>query len=146
MTEDRLWTPVFVIWLMSLLGALGSLFFSDVMGLPPCVLCWYQRIAMYPMVAIASVGMLTKDRRVAAYLWPFVVAGLALAFYHNLLYYGLIPQEITPCAKGLSCTDRQIEWLGFISIPLLALASFVTTAGCLVWFRALVKGTVRENQ
>jgi len=145
-TEDRLWTPVFVIWLASLLGALGSLFFSDVMDLPPCTLCWYQRIAMYPMVAIASVGMLIRDRRVAAYLWPFVVAGLALAFYHNLLYYSLIPQEITPCAKGVSCTDRQIEWLGFISIPLLALASFVTTAACLVWFRALEKGTVRENQ
>ncbi len=146
MTEDRVWVPVFVIWLVSLLAMLGSLFFGEVMGLPPCALCWYQRIAMYPLVAIASVGLLTRDRRVAAYLWPFVVAGLGLAIYHNLLYYHLIAQDITPCSRGVSCTDRQIEWLGFITIPILALAAFGTAAGCLVWFRALVKGTVRADQ
>lgn len=138
--------PVFVIWLVSLLATLGSLFFSEVMGLPPCVLCWYQRIAMYPMVVITSVGLLSRDRRVASYLWPLVLVGLAVAVYHNLLYYHLIPESITPCAKGVSCTDRQIEWLGFITIPLLALVAFVTAAGCLVWFRALVKGTVRADQ
>lgn len=146
MTEDRLWLPVFVIWLVSLLATLGSLFFSEVMGLPPCVLCWYQRIAMYPMVVISSVGLLTRDRRVASYLWPLVVVGLGVAIYHNLLYYHLIPESITPCSKGVSCTDRQIEWLGFITIPLLALASFVTTAGCLLWFRARLKGTLRADQ
>jgi len=145
-TDDRLWVPVFVIWLVSLLAMLGSLFFGEVMGLPPCALCWYQRIAMYPLVVISSVGLLTRDRRVTSYLWPFVIAGLALVLYHNLLYYHLIPQEITPCARGVSCTDRQIEWLGFITIPLLALGAFVTVAGCLVWFRALVKGTVRADQ
>ena len=53
--------PVFVIWLVSLLATLGSLFFSEVMGLPPCVLCWYQRIAMYPMVVITSVGLLSRE-------------------------------------------------------------------------------------
>jgi len=145
-TDDRLWMPVFVIWLVSLLATLGSLFFGEVMGLPPCALCWYQRIAMYPLVVITSVGLLTRDRRVAAYLWPFVIAGLGLVIYHNLLYYHLIPQDITPCSRGVSCTDRQIEWLGFITIPIMALAAFVTAAGCLLWFRALVKGIAREDQ
>ena len=137
---------MFAVWLVSLLATLGSLFFSDVMLLPPCVLCWYQRIAIYPVVVISSVGLLARDRRVGAYLGPFVLAGFVIAAYHNLLYYDLIPQTITPCAKGVSCTDRQIEWLGFISIPLLSLLAFVAMAGCLVWFRARLRGTLRENQ
>lgn len=140
MTDDRLWAPVFVIWLVSLLATLGSLFFSEVMGLPPCVLCWYQRIAMYPVVVVTSVGLLARDRRVASYLWPLVLAGLAVAVYHNLLYYHLIPESITPCAKGVSCTDRQIEWLGFITIPLLSLSGFVVMAGCLGVFHTRLKG------
>lgn len=146
MSDDRVWVPVFVVWLVSLLATLGSLFFSDVMLLPPCVLCWYQRIAIYPVVVISSVGLLARDRRVGSYLWPFVLAGLATAVYHNLLYYDLIPQTITPCAKGVSCTDRQIEWLGVITIPLLSLFAFVVMAGCLAWFRARLKGTLREDQ
>ena len=137
---------MFAVWLVSLLATLGSLFFSDVMLLPPCVLCWYQRIAIYPVVVISSVGLLARDRRVGAYLWPFVLAGFVIAAYHNLLYYDLIPQTITPCAKGVSCTDRQLEWLGFISIPLLSLVAFVVMAGCLAWFRARLKGTLREDQ
>jgi disulfide bond formation protein DsbB len=63
-----------------------------------------------------------------------VATGLAVSIYHNLLYYHLIPESITPCAEGVSCTDRQIEWLGFVTIPLLALTAFVLAAGCLVWF------------
>lgn len=145
MSDDRVWVPVFAVWLVSLLATLGSLFFSEVMLLPPCVLCWYQRIAIYPVVVISSVGLLARDRRVASYLWPFVLAGLAVAVYHNLLYYDLIPQAITPCAKGVSCTDRQLDWLGFISIPLLSLFAFVVMAGCLALFRTRLKGSLRED-
>ena len=145
-SNDRAWVPLFIVWLMSLVATLGSLFFSEVMGLPPCVLCWYQRICMYPIAAISSVGLLSRDRRVTSYLWPLVVVGLGVAIYHNLLYYHLIPDSLTPCSKGVSCTDRQIEWLGFITIPLLSLSAFVAVAACLPWFRGRVKGTIRDDQ
>jgi disulfide bond formation protein DsbB len=136
---DARWTPLFVLWLISLVGTLGSLFFSEVMRLPPCVLCWYQRIAMYPLVVLTTVALVRRDTGIGAYAWPLVAAGLAVSIYHNLLYYHLIPESITPCAQGVSCTDRQIEWLGFITIPLLALTAFVLAAGCLVWFGARTK-------
>ena len=126
--------PLFALWLISLVATLGSLFFSEVMRLPPCVLCWYQRIAMYPLAVLTTVALVRGDDRVAAYAWPFVAAGLAVSTYHNLLYYHLIPDSITPCAQGVSCTERQIEWLGFITIPLLALVGFGLSAACLVWF------------
>ena len=135
-----------LLWLVSLVATLGSLFFSEVMGLPPCVLCWYQRICMYPLVVISSVALVTRDRRGATYAWPLALVGVVVAAYHNLLYYHLIPDSITPCATGVSCTDRQIEWLGFITIPLLALTAFVMVVGCLLWFQSRVKGTALANQ
>ncbi|WP_082321816.1 disulfide bond formation protein B [Variovorax paradoxus] len=36
-------------FLVAFASTLGSLFFSEVMKLEPCVLCWYQRIAMFPL-------------------------------------------------------------------------------------------------
>ena len=116
---------LYLVLIQALVAMLGSLYFSNVMNLPPCVLCWYQRIAMYPLVAILAVGILKRDRNVILYSLPLSVTGLLISIYHNLLYYGVIPESIAPCMLGISCTTRQIEWLGFITIPLMALTAFV---------------------
>lgn len=129
------WLPISA-WTMALLASVGSLFFSEVMQLPPCVLCWYQRIAMYPLVIIIGVGIISKDGRLKSYALPLAVSGLAIAIYHNLLYYGIIPESITPCQQGISCTSRQIEWLGFITIPLLSLLAFVLITLCLIFYKS----------
>lgn len=121
-------------WLMALVGTVGSLFFSEVMLYPPCVLCWYQRIALYPLVLIIGVGIATADRRVVKYALPLALAGLAIAVYHNLLYYGFVPESITPCTEGVPCNAVQIELLGFITIPLMALVGFVSVAACILAF------------
>jgi disulfide bond formation protein DsbB len=125
----------YLAWIMALVATVGSLFFSEVMQLPPCVLCWYQRIAMYPLVAIIGIGIITGDNRLKNYAFPLCLIGLAISIYHNLLYYGLIPESITPCTEGISCTSRQIEWLGFITIPLMALTAFVGVALCLIFYK-----------
>ena len=122
-------------WTIALVSVLGSLFFSEVMQLPPCVLCWYQRIAMYPLVLIIGTGILLRDRRLKAYALPFSLIGLAISIYHNLLYYGVISQAITPCTEGVPCNAVQIEWLGFITIPLMGLAAFLTITLCLLIYR-----------
>jgi len=122
-------------WIIALVATVGSLFFSEVMQLPPCVLCWYQRIAMYPLVVIIGVGIVTRDRRMKNYAVPLCLIGLAISIYHNLLYYGIIPESIAPCTQGISCTSRQIEWLGFITIPLLALTAFIGLALCLLFYK-----------
>lgn len=126
-------------WLIALLSVAGSLFFSEVMQLPPCVLCWYQRIAMYPLVLIIGVGIILIDRMMKAYALPFAFIGLAIAIYHNLLYYGFIPESITPCSEGVACNAVQIEWLGFITIPLLGLGAFIAIAACLLLYRSKEK-------
>lgn len=123
-------------WIISLIATAGSLFFSDVMELPPCVLCWYQRIAMYPLVVVIGAGIVMRDRRMKFYAIPLALIGLLISIYHNLLYYGIIPESITPCTQGISCTSRQIEWLGFITIPLLALTAFAVISVCLSLHKA----------
>ncbi|AZZ36694.1 disulfide bond formation protein B [Bdellovibrio sp. qaytius] len=115
--------------LISFVATSGSLFFSEVMSLPPCVLCWYQRILMYPLILIFSVGLFRNIKESFIYGLTLSVFGLVIASYHNLLYYHLIPESITPCTSGVSCTSRQIEWFGFVTIPLLSLIAFILITG-----------------
>ncbi len=144
--HDSTWTPLFVAWLVGVVATMGSLFFSEVMHLPPCLLCWYQRICMYPLAVVATVGLSTHDQYVSRYMWPLALVGVSVAGYHNLLYYHLIPDSLAPCTAGVSCTDVQLEWLGFITIPLLSLTAFCIIVGCLLWFQARTKGSHHEGQ
>jgi disulfide bond formation protein DsbB len=114
-------------FLLSLSGFLGSLYFSEVVKYPPCTLCWYQRICLYPLLVIFGVALWTEDRAYAKYAWPLALIGGAIAVYHNLLYYGIIAAALAPCTKELSCSARQLELFGFVTIPLLSFLSFVST-------------------
>lgn len=125
----------YIAWIIALTAVAGSLFFSEVMDLPPCVLCWYQRIAVYPLVLVIGTGIVLRDRRMKYYALPLCLAGLAVSIYHNLLYYGFIPESITPCSEGVPCNAIQIEWLGFITIPLMGLGAFAGIALCLLLYK-----------
>ena len=111
----------YLAWTQALVATSGSLFLSEVLGYPPCTLCWYQRIAMYPLVIVLAVGILRQDRDIHLYVIPLSVIGLAIAVYHNLLYVGIIPEAASACRAGVSCTTRsawlrhrhQSTWLGF---------------------------------
>lgn len=122
-------------WVIALLATVGSLFFSEVMQLPPCVLCWYQRIAMYPLVLVVGAGIVLRDPRMKYYALPLSLTGLGVAVYHNLLYYGVIPDSIAPCTQGISCTSVQLQWLGFVTIPFLSLVSFIGVSLCLLFYK-----------
>ncbi|HVK62697.1 MAG TPA: disulfide bond formation protein B [Bdellovibrionales bacterium] len=111
-------------FLVALAGTAGSLFLGEVMKFPPCTLCWYQRICLYPLVVVFGVGMWFEDDTYKRYSLPLTILGLAIAAYHNLLYYGIIPESISPCTQGVSCTTKQLELFGFITIPLMSLATF----------------------
>lgn len=123
-------------WTIALVATIGSLFFSEVMSLPPCVLCWYQRIAMYPLVLIVGAGIVLRDAKLKYYALPVAAGGLLIAVYHNLLYYNVLPDSIAPCTQGVSCTSVQIEWLGFITIPLMSLTAFTLINLCLAFYKS----------
>ena len=131
-TPELRWALLFLCWFLASLSTLGSLFFSHVMGFPPCVLCWYQRICLFPLVLILGAGLFPFDKKVVKFALPLALAGLLTAIYHNLLYAGIIPESIRPCAQGVSCSEKYIELFGFVSIPLLSLLSFTGIAALLV--------------
>ena len=121
-------------WVTALMSMTGSLYFSNVLGFPPCVLCWYQRIFMYPLVFIIGVGILKKDSHLPFYVLPLSIIGGVVALYHNLLYYSLIPESVTPCISGISCTTKFIEYFGFVTIPFLSFVGFAVITGCMLWY------------
>lgn len=122
--NDKKWTFLFLSWIIASFATMGSLFFSEVMSYPPCLLCWYQRICMYPLAVILMVGLFPFEKAVLKFSFPLVVIGFLIALYHNLLYYEILPESAAPCSQGVSCTTAQLEWLGFITIPLLSLTAF----------------------
>jgi len=121
---DAAWALVFAVWVIATASTLGALFFSEVLELPPCVLCWYQRIFMFPLVLLLPVGLFPFDSKVVRYALALSLPGTAIAVFHVLLVAGVVPESVTPCSRGVPCSETQIEWLGFVSIPLLSAAAF----------------------
>ncbi len=130
--QDPNWTLVFACWLIACVSTLGSLFFSEVMGFQPCVLCWYQRICMYPLVLILPAALFPFDRKVVRYAAPLALLGLLIAAFHLLLVAGYIPESIKPCVQGVPCSEVQVEWFGFVTIPLLSAVSFLLISALLI--------------
>ncbi len=112
-------------FVIALAATLGSLYFGEVLKYPPCTLCWYQRICMYPLVVIFMSALWTDDRRFLKYSLPLSAIGFVIASYHILLYYGILSESIVPCSQGVSCTTKQIEIFGFLTIPLMSWVSFL---------------------
>ena len=118
------WHLVFSAWLVAATSMLGSLFLSNVMELPPCSLCWYQRIFMFPLAVVLAIGLFPFDRRVIRYGFALAVPGWLVAGFHQLLVAGVIPRSLEPCTQGVPCSEISIQWLGFITIPTLSLTAF----------------------
>lgn len=113
------------------LAILGSLFFSEVMKFPPCDLCWVQRVFMYPIFFIILTGFYYQIKETYLFLHSLIGIGWGVSVYHNLIYYKIIPL-IVPCSETSPCTAQQLNFLGFITIPLLSLSAF-TALGVLQW-------------
>lgn len=123
---------VFLAWLVAAAASLGALFLGEVMGMLPCVLCWYQRIFMFPLVFVLAAGLLPYDTKVIRYALPLAVVGLLIASFHALLVAGVIPENLTPCTQGVPCSKVQIQWFGFLTIPMLSLLAFLAVNGLLI--------------
>ena len=130
--DESAWMLVFACWVIASASTLGALFFSEVMELPPCPLCWHQRIFMFPLVLLLPAGLFPFDRRVVRYALPLLAVGWLVSLFHLLLVHGVIPESIQPCVKGVSCKEVQIQWLGFVTIPLLSFVAFSVMNALLV--------------
>ncbi|RXZ77850.1 disulfide bond formation protein B [Paenibacillaceae bacterium] len=112
-------------FLVALVATLGSLYFSEVLGYIPCELCWYQRIAMYPLTILLGVAAYTNDTSVKKYVLPLSIIGGGISLFHYLHQKVPALSQIKQCSQGVPCNVDYINWLGFITIPFLALIAFI---------------------
>jgi len=129
----------YVAFVIALVAMVSSLYFSEVLHYPPCVLCWYQRILMYPIVLVLGIGIYFGDKFVYRYVLLLSSIGLLISIYHNLLYYKILPEAAAPCLLGVSCTTKFIEWFGFITIPFLSGLAFALIIICMLLYKLLDK-------
>ena len=118
---------------IALIAMLGSLY-AQYLGYQPCVLCWWQRIFMYPLVFIIPIGIWYSNRELSAYVIPFTVLGAGTAFYQTLLYYGILSEAFAPCAVGISCTQQIPSFLG-LNLITASLGSFITISALMIIHR-----------
>ncbi len=143
-SNQRGLTFVFLAFLVSLVATLGSLFFSEIMNFIPCSLCWYQRIFMYPLVAIFLINILYPDDKVFKYAFPITFIGWLISFYHNLLMFKIIPEKLSPCVQGIPCSVDYLNWFGFITIPLLSFFSYTTILILMIVLKKEIKSAEQK--
>jgi disulfide bond formation protein DsbB len=126
----QIWLPIFLAWFVALISTLGALFIGEVMGMMPCILCWYQRIAMFPLaVTLGLYVLLAKPQnQQSGLLFASLLlagAGWLVASFHVGLYWGWISPTLAPCTQGgPSCTQQVLQIMGRFDLPALSWLAF----------------------
>jgi disulfide bond formation protein DsbB len=132
----RPWAIVFA-FLVALTGMLFSLFYSNVIGFPPCTLCWYQRICMYSLAVILGVAVWRREDVIVPYALTLVSIGGAIALYHK--FVEITGVSYLPCAASVvTCGQRFVNEFGFVTIPTMSLAGFALVGALLLLRRRRV--------
>ena len=109
---------------MALGATAASLFFSNVMKVPVCELCWYQRIALYPLIVIIGIGLFPWNPGMLRTAGALTAIGWLISVFHLLLIAGLIPESARPCVQGIPCSETHFYLFGLLNIPTLSLLTF----------------------
>jgi disulfide bond formation protein DsbB len=120
----KAWYLLFFVWIIATSGTLVSLFFSEIVQLPVCVLCWYQRIALYPLVIMLPLALFPYDVRIIRFISPLIIFGWFTALFHVLVVAGMIPESAQPCVQGIPCSEVHFTLFGFLNIPVMSLLTF----------------------
>lgn len=123
--KDNRETPLFMAWATAVIAMFGSLYFSEIRQYEPCELCWYQRILMYPFTIILGIAIVRKDYRISLYSMFLSGIGALISLYHYLLQKVPFMADNADTCGRIPCTGQYINWLGFITIPFLALTAFI---------------------
>jgi disulfide bond formation protein DsbB len=119
-------------FVVALIATLGSLYLSEVAHFVPCRLCWYQRIAMYPLPVLLGIAWWKRDAGIRRYVVPLALIGLLISTYHILVERFPSLEDSGVCEVSNPCTIRWVERFGFVTIPTMAFAAFALISGLLV--------------
>jgi disulfide bond formation protein DsbB len=141
--RDAVWetlgpSALWLAFLVALTATLGSLYLSEIAHFVPCKLCWYQRIAMYPLVPILAVAAWKRDPAVWRYAVPVAAIGAAISVYHYQLER-FPNQASVSCSAEAPCTVVWIWKFHFVSIPFMALSGFALIVALLLVARSLAR-------
>lgn len=112
-------------FLVALAATSGSLFYSEIAQYTPCLLCWWQRIFMYPQVLLIALGIMKNDKHIADYSIGMSSVGFIIALYHYYIQLG--GKTFLTCGQvgfSASCTQRFTMEFGYITIPMMSLTAF----------------------
>lgn len=119
-------------WMIAAAATLTALFIGEIVGQTLCNLCWFQRIFMFPLAIILGIAAFRSDSSIKFYALPLVGLGAAIAFFHTLIYFGLLEEAIIPCTRaGPSCAGEAMTILGSVPLPLASLIAFAAIGGLL---------------
>lgn len=121
-------------WLVALTATIGSLIFSEYFGFEPCRLCWFQRIAMYPLAVVLLVGALRRDGAVRIYGLPLSLVGLGISIWHYLIQTFPTLEAGSACDPSNPCSAKYVNMFGFVSIPFMAGTGFLLITVLLAFF------------
>lgn len=110
-------------FLVALTATGGSLYYSQIAHFTPCELCWLQRIFMYPQIILLGLAWWKKENHIIDYSLAMLVVGTLISLYHNYIYYFTHVAAI--CSLTSSCTQIYVTGFHYITIPLMALTSFI---------------------
>ena len=127
--EKKMNLFMFIIWSVSMISTFGSLFFSIILGYPPCDLCWYQRIFIYPWTIIMLIAIWKKDYQIGIYVFWCSIIGAVIALYQSILVWFPSLEISTGCGP-VPCNEAIINWFGFVTLPFLSFISFIIILIC----------------
>ena len=109
-------------FLVALSATLGSYFLSEIAKYPPCALCWYQRIFMFPQPIILGIGLLKNQSQAKLYSGVLALVGFSIAIYHIIVQSSLLP---APCSvDSVNCATKQFVYFGYVTIPVMSATAF----------------------
>lgn len=129
-------------WLVAAVATAGSLYFSEVANYEPCRLCWFQRIAMYPIAVVLLIALIRRDLAARWYAIPMAVVGAGVSIYHYYIEWN--PEAESGCSAFNPCSLVWFRRFGFVSLPFMALCGFVSVVVLLTLARSV--GVRRAEQ
>lgn len=119
---------LYTAWLVSLLASLASIYFIEILKNPAATLCWFERMLMFGIFLILTVGIIRKDVSVRFYTIPFLILGIPSALFQQLVHWGIIHLAIQSCSVSTVCTTKFFNLFGFITQATLCLSAFLIIA------------------
>lgn len=132
-------------WLIAAVAMAGSLYFSENANFVPCKLCWFQRIAMYPLALLLLIAALRRDDSIRRYAVPLAIVGGAISTYHYVIEWR--PSLGTgTCDITAPCTVPWFRQFGFVSLAFMALCGFAAIIALLTLGSADGAGQSRSDK